>query len=90
MLEKCFFIFNNDFHLKNCYNHLLIRLPSYMFYFVKKIATNIALLCLIVGSLSAASIVDNPPKPEEFPDCPQADVRTFQRYNQAVAAWFTA
>jgi hypothetical protein len=61
-----------------------------MFYSFKKIATNIALLCLIVGSLSAASIVDSPPDPEEFPDCPQAEVRTFQRYNQEVAAWFTA
>ena len=40
-----------------------------MFYFVKKITTNIALLCLIVGSLSAASIVGGPPKPEFFPQC---------------------
>ncbi len=60
-----------------------------MFYFVKKIATNIALLCLIVGSLSAASIVDSPPKPEDFPDCPAgARAAVFVAKKAEIEKWF--
>ena len=59
-----------------------------MFYYLKKIATNIALLCVIVGSLSA-SIVDNPPKPEFFPDCPVApNTSVYQAKLEEIKKWF--
>ena len=59
-----------------------------MFYYLKKIATNIALLCVIVGSLSA-SIVDNPPKPKDFPECPTVESAVdFLAKKAVIQDWF--
>ena len=60
-----------------------------MFYYLKKIATNIALLCVIVGSLSAASILDNPPPIKDFPECPfAASGSEFLAKKAEIEDWF--
>ena len=60
-----------------------------MFYYLKKIATNIALLCVIVGSLSAASILDNPPPIKDFPECPvAASGADFLAKKREIEDWF--
>ena len=64
-----------------------------MFYSFKKIATPLVLLCLIVGSLSASSSVDNPPDPNDtmnpFPDCPPIDRGSILAKLNAINTWFS-
>lgn len=47
-------------------------------------------ICLSVIAINATSVIDNPPDPKDFPECPQADIRSFQRYNTTIDVWFSS
>ncbi len=68
-----------------------------MFSYLRKIATNVVLLCLVISSLNAAAgsaegaagILDNPPPVTDFPDCPAgARAAVFVTKKAEIEKWF--
>jgi hypothetical protein len=60
-----------------------------MLKYVIKMLFVILSLHFVIGTLEAASILDSPPDPLAFPDCPQADIRSFTKFIATVDNWFS-